>query len=109
MSVTPYIYDGGLLTATAANQGSQPAALTKRVIKAATVTNTTAAPVAVTVHLVPPGGTAGPANTMISARAIDAGASYPCPELINQGIPAGGSVQALGLGLTFKYTAVDFV
>ena len=46
---------------------------------------------------------------MVSARAIAAGESYPCPELINQGIDAGGFVAASGVGLTFKYTATDFV
>lgn len=109
MSVTPYIFDGGALTAAAVTQGVAAPLLTKRVIKAATLTNTTAAPVAATVYLVPSGGAAGAANTFISARSIAPGESYPCPELINQGLNPGGFVQALGNGLTFKFTAVDFV
>jgi hypothetical protein len=109
MSVTPYIFDGGLLTAAAVTQGSVVPALTRRVIKAATITNTTGGPLAATVYLVPNGGAAGAANTFISARSIAAGESYPCPELINQGLNTGGFVQALGNGLTFKFTAVDFV
>lgn len=109
MSVTPYIFDGGALTAAAVTQGTVAPALTKRVIKAATLTNTTAGAIAATVYLVPSGGTAGATNTYVPAVPIPAGGSYPCPELINQGLNPGGFVQALGNGLTFKYTAVDFV
>lgn len=109
MAVTPYVFDGGALTAAAATQGTAVPALTKRVIKSAALVNTTAAPIAATVYLVPNGGAAGATNTMISARPIAPGESYPCPELINQGLNAGGAVQALGNGLTFKYTATDFV
>lgn len=113
MSVTPYIFDGGALTGAAVTQGTAVPTLTRRIIKSATITNTTGAPIAVTVYLVPSGGTAGATNTYISALSIPAsgtaGSSYPCPELINQGLNAGGFVQALGNGLTFKYTAVDFV
>lgn len=109
MSVSPYIFDGGSLGAAAAVQGGVVPALTRRVIKAATLINTTGAPIAATVYLVPSGGAVGAANTLISARSIAAGESYPCGELLGQGLNAGGSVQALGNGLTFKYTGVDFV
>lgn len=108
-TISPYIFDGGALTGVAATQGAVVPALTKRIIKAATITNTTGAPISATVYLVPSGGTAGTTNTYISALPIAAGDSYPCPELINQGLNAAGFVQALGNGLTFKYTAVDFV
>jgi hypothetical protein len=109
MSVTPYIFDGGALTAAAVMQGVIVPLLTKRVIKAASAINTTAAPIALSVYLVPALGIAGPANSLISARSIGPGESYQCPELVNQGLNPGGSLQALGNGLTFKYTAVDFV
>lgn len=109
MAVTPYIYDGGTLGAAAAIQGSAVPASTKRVIKAANITNTTGAPIPVTVYLVPGAGAPAAANTVISARPIAAGESYPCPELIGLGLRAGGAVQALGAGLTFTYTATDFV
>jgi len=106
MAVTPYIYDGAVLTAPATQQGTTVPALTKRVIKSASLVNTTGAPVAATVNLV----TAGSAVvTHISGRSIAAGESYPCPELIGKGLNPGGLVQALGLGLTFMYTATDFV
>lgn len=107
--ITPYIYDGGLLTAAATTQGTVVGALTRRIIKAASITNTTAATVAATVYLVPSGGAAGAGNTSISARSIAPGETYPCPELNGQGLNAAGFVQAMGLGLTFKYTALDIV
>lgn len=107
--ITPYIFDGGALTAAAVTQGTVVGALTRRIIKAASITNTTAAAVAATVYLVPSGGAAGAGNTIISARSIAPGETYPCPELNGQGLNAAGFVQALGLGLTFKYTALDIV
>lgn len=109
MSVTPYIFDGGLLTGAAVTQGSVVPALTRRIIKAATITNTTGAPIAATIYMVPSGGAASAVNTFMSGLSIAAGSSYPCPELINQGLNAGGFIQAIGNGLTFKYTAVEFV
>lgn len=109
MSVTPYVFDGGLLSGAAATQGNAVPALTRRIIKSAALVNTTGGALAASVYLVPNGGSAAASNTLISARSIAPGESYPCPELINQGVNAGGLVQALGNGLTFKYTAVDIV
>jgi hypothetical protein len=106
MAVTPYIYDGGTLTAAATQQGTTVPALTKRIIKSASLVNTTGAPIAATVSLVT---AAAAVITHISARPIAAGESYPCPELIGKGLNTGGFVQALGNGLTFMYTATDFV
>lgn len=103
-----YIQDGALLTAALTIQGAAVPALTRRVIRAATIVNTTASAIAATVHLVPTSGNADASNMMISARPIAPGESYPCPELVNQGLNPGGSVQALGVGLTFKHTATDF-
>lgn len=108
MSIQNYVHDGSTLAAAVAPQGTVVPALTKRIIRAATICNSTAAPVAASVYLVPPGGAPDATNVMISARAISPGESYPCPELVNQGVNPGGVVQALGAGLTFKYTATDF-
>jgi hypothetical protein len=108
MTIQNYIHDGATLGAAAAVQGAAVPLLTKRLIRAATITNTTAAPVAASVYLVPSGGAPDATNAMISARTLSPGESYPCPELVNQGLNPGGSVQALGAGLTFKYTATDF-
>jgi hypothetical protein len=109
MAVSPYTPPAALLTATADIQGAAVPASTKRIIKSATVTNTTAAPIPLSAYLVPSAAAAAAANCMISARAIAAGESYPCFELIGQGLDAGGFLAALGAGLTFKYTAVDIV
>jgi hypothetical protein len=79
------------------------------VITAAALVNTTAAAIAATVYLAPSGVAPGPANALISARSIAPGETYFCPELVGQGINAGGSVQALGAGLSFKYSAKDIV
>lgn len=109
MTIQNYIFDGALLTAAAAVQGAAVGTATKRVITSAALVNTTAATVQATVYLVPSGGAAGAANTLISARGIAPGETYPCLELVNQGLNSGGTVQALGLGLTFKYTAKDII
>lgn len=109
MTTSVVVVDGAQLTAAAATYGSVVGANTKRIIKAATLTNTTAGAVACTVYLVPSGGTAGASNTVISALSIAAGASYSCPELIGRGLNAGGFLQALGLNVTLGYTAVDVV
>lgn len=109
MAVTPYTPDPQVLTGTNDIQGAAVPASTRRVIKAATVTNTTAAPILFSAFLVPGSAAAANGNCLISARAIAAGESYPCPELLGQGMSAGGFVAATGAGLTFKYTATDFV
>lgn len=109
MAVTPYTSDGAVLTASGDMQGVAVPVLTRRIIKAATLTNATGVPIAATVYLVPAGSAAGPTNVVITARPIAPGESYPCPEMINQGLNAGGFVAASGAGLAFKFTAVDFV
>lgn len=109
MTIQTYIHDGSTLSAAAAVQGAAVPALTKRLIRAASICNSTAAVVSASVYLVPAGGAPDATNIMISLRPIAAFDSYPCGELVNQGLNAGGSVQALGAGLTFKYTATDIV
>lgn len=107
MTIQNYIHDGSTLAAAAAVQGTAVPDLTKRIIRAAVLCNSTASPIAASVYLVPNGGTADATNIMISARTISPGESYPCPELVNQGLNKLGTVQALGAGLTFKYSATD--
>lgn len=110
MAVRPYTTDPVTLAAAVATVGAAVPDLTTRVIKSATITNPTAGVIPATVYMVPAGGAlAGAGNVMISARPIAPGESYPCPELISQGLNAGSTVQALGAGLVFKYTATDFV
>lgn len=107
MAVNPYIFDGAVLGAALADMGTPVPALTKRIIKSASLINTTAAPIAGTVAFVAPNGIT--VITHISARPIAAGETYPCFELINKGLNPGGKAQAMGAGLTFTYTAVDIV
>jgi uncharacterized membrane protein YjjB (DUF3815 family) len=107
MAIQNYVHEGAILAAAAGVQGAAVGTLTKRVITAAALVNTTAAPVAASVYLVPSGGAADASRCLISARTIAPGETYFCPELINQGLSAGGTVQALGAGLTFRYTGRD--
>lgn len=109
MAVKPYVADPSTLAAAVAVQGTAVPALTTRIIKSAILINSTPAPIAASVYLVPKDGLPGLGNSIISARPIASGETYPCPELINQGLNAGGTVQALGAGLVFKFTATDFV
>lgn len=90
---------GSTLTGAAASYYTVPAG-TKAVIKSATVCNTTAGAVNLTLYLVPNGGTAGASNTVVNARSIAANASDNCAELINKVLEAGASIQAVGASLT---------
>jgi hypothetical protein len=74
-------------------------------VKSASVCNTTAGVVALTVYRVPSGGSATAGNTLISARNIAVGETYNCPELINKALEAGDKLYAKGLGLSFDVTA----
>lgn len=99
---------GSALTGTAAVYYTAPNN-TKAVIKSAALVNTTAAAIAGTVHVVPVAGAPGAANTLISARNIAAGETYTCPELVNQVLTAGETLQALGNGLTLVVSGAEIV
>lgn len=107
MAIKSYTPNAQVLTAAASVQGAAVADLTKRIITAAALVNPTAGAVAATVYMVPSGGAPGAGNALIYARTLAPGETYFCPELINQGLDAGGTVQALGAGLSFKHTAKD--
>lgn len=109
MPIQIYVHDGGVLTNAATVQGVAVPALTKRVITAAALTNTTNAAVAASVYLVISGDGPNSSNTLISGRVVAPGETYLCPELINQGLNAGGTVRAFGEGLSFKYSAKDVI
>lgn len=98
------IVAGSQLTAAAATYYTVPAN-TITTIAAATLTNSTGTARTVTMYLVPPAGTAGPTNIVLSARTISAGESYNVASLIAQTIPAGATIQALADAAT----AVTFV
>lgn len=99
---------GATLTGSAVAYYTAPAQ-TYGVVKNAVVTNTTGAPVALTLYRVPSGGTADAAHTLISARSIAAGATDLCPELVNKVIEPGASIQALGNGLSISIDGVEVV
>lgn len=84
-------------------------ALTRMRICNATLTNTTGAPVACTVHIVtnPDGPLAK--NQKISLRTIAPGETYPCPELINRVLEPLDTIQALGLAVSFDVSAISQV
>lgn len=110
MTIRIYTFEGAQLGGAVAACGEAVPALTKRVIVAASLVNTSdTTALSATVYLVPAGGTPGAANTRIYNHVLAPGETYLCPELINHGLGPGGTVQALGAGLAFHYTAKDIV
>jgi len=99
------IVPGVALTAAVATYYTNPA-LTRVRICNATLTNTTGAPVACTVHIVSSPDAAVAKNQKISARTISPGETYPCPELINRVLEPLDTIQALGLAVSFDVSAI---
>lgn len=100
------LVNGSQLTGAAATYYTAPAS-TKAVVKSCAICNTTAGAIAVTVYLVPSGGTAGVTNAVISGLSVAANATYACPELVNQVIEAAGTLQALGANLTIVASGME--
>lgn len=110
MAIQNYVHEGTLLAgAVPAVVGDPVGTLTQRVLTAAALTNTTAAAIPASVYLVPSGGNPDASHCLISARTIAPGETYFCPELVNQGLRAGGTVQAVGAGLTMRYAGRDIL
>lgn len=100
MSTTPTVLVAGVaITGSAATYYTAPTG-NRVTIKSASVTNTTAGVVALTLYRVPSGGAAGATNTVVSARSIAVNETYNCPELVNKVLHAGDTIQALGLNLS---------
>ena len=97
---------GSVLTAVAAVYYTAPAG-TRAVVRSATLTNTTAGVVACTVYVVPSSGAVAAANTIVSARNLSIGETYNLPELVNQVIEPGSTIQALGLGVSFMASGAE--
>lgn len=72
----------------------------KAILRRLTLCNTTAGAVSCTVYLVPSGGAAAAANTIVSARSVAAGETWNAPEAEGHVMEAGGFIQALGNGVT---------
>lgn len=100
--------EGTALTATSAVIYTVPSTVpaSVAVIKAATVYNSTAGAVTVNINLVATGGSATTVNRVI-ARSIAAGETYRCLEIVNHVLAAGGTVRALGDGLSFALSGVE--
>ena len=69
-------------------------ASTRTIIDKMTATNTTAGTLTLTVNLVASGGSVGASNTVISAQAIAAGATYTCPEVVGHFLNPGDFISA---------------
>jgi len=60
-----------------------------------TGTNVTAGAVTLSINVVPVGGTASNANVVVLTKSIAAYECYTFPEMINQGIEAGGFISTI--------------
>jgi len=67
----------------------------RTVIDKFTVTNTTGAPVTISVYLVPSAGAANASNCVLSSKSIAANETYNCPELIGQALEASGFISTI--------------
>lgn len=77
----------------------------KAIIDKATITNTSANNVTVSVNLVTSGGSAGASNLIIDNRTIVPDETYLCPELVGQVLEAGGFISTIagaGTSLTMR-------
>lgn len=86
----------GVLTATLADTVYTTPALTRTRLTSCVVYNNTAAPVTLTVQILP--ATAGTLRTVIS-RVLAVSESYLCPEVINQMLNVGGKLELSGLNM----------
>jgi len=88
------------------SQTSQYTATNVRaIIDKATITNTSANNVTVSVNLVTVSGSAGASNLIIDTRTIVPDETYLCPELVGQVLEAGGFISTIasaGTSLTMR-------
>ena len=102
------IVSGVVLTSAALTYYTAPAG-TNTVIKAAKISNSTAAAVQATTHIVKTGGSAGADTTFTPGRMVAPMEAYLCPELVGHIIESGSMLQALGNGLTLHVSGVEIV
>lgn len=79
----------------AANTALYTANNCKTVIDKFTVTNTSAAAVAVSVNLVAAGGVVSNANKVVSSKTVAINETYTFPELVGQSLESGGFISAI--------------
>ena len=81
--------------AEAAQTAQYTASNCRTIIDKFTVTNTSAANVAISVNLVAEAGSAGNSNLVLKARVLVPGETYTCPELVGQSLEPGGFISTL--------------
>lgn len=111
MAITPLeLWPETTLTTSAASLVQTGAATNGLLIKRAVFTNTSAAPVTITVNKVPSGGSVATANQVTHVFSVAAGEAYVAQELINMVLPPGASIWALASSNTaVNSTASGFV
>lgn len=68
---------------------------TRTIIDKFTGTNTTGSPATLTVKLIQSGGAAGAANTIVSAKTLQAGEAYTFPEVVGHVLNPGDFISTL--------------
>ena len=105
-TITLHDFFTGTLGATLGTVYTVPL-LTKAMVYSATFCNPTAAPVLLSLRLMPRGGAT--AHTVLSAWPIAAGETYLGYELLNKILEAGGLLEASGLGLEVDIGGIQIV
>lgn len=98
---------GATLTGSATSLYTTPA-LTAATIQAATIYNSTGAPITVLIYKVP-SGKAADITTLISTRSVPAGATVIANEALNHKLQAATQLFATGSGLTLNISGVEYV
>jgi len=73
---------------------------TRTIIDKLTGTNTSAAPVTLTVKLVPNAGAAGAPNTIVNVKTIQPNETYTFPEVVGHVLAAGDMISTLASAAT---------
>jgi hypothetical protein len=107
MAIQNYVFDGAVLAAAAASKATRGRAHQARDYRRGPGQYDRGG----RVRLRLPGARAAPGRRkcLISARTIAPGETYFARSSSIKGSTPGGTVQALGAGLTFKYTAKDII
>ena len=112
MRIPKRLVSGSVLTGSAATYYTVPTNTNavippKAVIRRMTLCNTTAGAVSCTVYLIPSGGAAAAANTIVSARSVAIGETWNATEAEGHVLEAGGFIQALGNGVTLMVSGEE--
>lgn len=108
MTITWKVLGQAVLTGAAAAVYTTPDNLTRASVSAAQLWNPTGSPVVVDVYLVPSGGSAGD-STKVDRVTVPATSAKTVFGLINQKVNPGGSIRALGSGVTLTISGAESV